>query len=107
MTTLMVGIQNSILVLDSSDDFKVKETSKGNDPQTLKFNPQRARPQCVALDPQNPDRGYWGTFDDGLWKTDDDGQTWSNIGKDVISSPPITEWPREYLLQTPWALAIS
>jgi photosystem II stability/assembly factor-like uncharacterized protein len=43
----------------------------------------------LAFDPQNPDRAYWGTFDNGLWKTDDRGQTWSNTGKDAISSPQI------------------
>src|ERR687895_1522203 len=75
MTTIMVGIQNSILVLDSSNGYKVHETLKGTDPQS------------VAFDPLNPDHAYCGTFGNGLWKTDDGGQTWSNIGKDVISSP--------------------
>jgi hypothetical protein len=85
----MVGIQNSILVLESSDDFKIKEASKENSPQSVTSDPQRAKPQCVTFDPQNPGRAYWGTFDNGLWKTDDRGQTWSNTGKDTISSPQI------------------
>jgi hypothetical protein len=89
MTTILVGIQNSILVLDSSNDFKIKDTSKGNWPQIVKSDPQTSKPQCVAFDPQNPDRAYWGTFDNGLLKTDDRGQSWTNIGKDVISSPQI------------------
>jgi photosystem II stability/assembly factor-like uncharacterized protein len=89
MTTLMVGIQNSILILDSSDGFKIKETSKENGSQSLKSDLQGAKPPCVAFDPQNPDRAYWGTFDNGLWKTDDRGQTWNNIGKDAISSSQI------------------
>ena len=71
----MVGIQNSILVLDSSNGFKIHESLKGTDPQS------------IAFDPLNPDRAYCGTFGNGLWKTDDGGQTWSNIGKDIISSP--------------------
>ncbi len=35
-----------------------------------------AGPQCVAVDPQDPNRVYVGTFDDGLYATDDGGETW-------------------------------
>jgi hypothetical protein len=89
MTTIMVGIQNSVVVLDSSDDFKIREISKGSDPLGRKSDPPRAKPSCLAFDPQNPDRAYWGTYDNGLWKTDDRGQSWGNIGKDPFSSPQI------------------
>jgi photosystem II stability/assembly factor-like uncharacterized protein len=75
MTTIMVGIQNSILVLHSSNGFKIHESLKGTDPQS------------IAFDPQNSDRAYCGTFGEGLWKTYDGGQTWDNVGKDDISSP--------------------
>jgi photosystem II stability/assembly factor-like uncharacterized protein len=71
----MVGIQNSILVLHSSNGFKIHESLKGTDPQS------------IAFDPQNSDRAYCGTFGEGLWKTYDGGQTWDNVGKDDISSP--------------------
>lgn len=77
-TTIMVAIQNSILVLESSNGYKVHETLKGTDPQ------------CIAFDPLNPNHAYCGTFGNGLWKTDDGGQTWSNIGKDAILSQNIT-----------------
>jgi photosystem II stability/assembly factor-like uncharacterized protein len=77
-TTIMVAIQNSILVLESSNGYKVFETLKGTDPQS------------IAFDPLNPNRAYCGTFGNGLWKTDDGGQTWSNIGKDAILSQNIT-----------------
>jgi photosystem II stability/assembly factor-like uncharacterized protein len=76
-TTIMVGIQNSVLVLESSNRYKVHEALKGTDPQSIEF------------DALNPDRAYCGTFGNGLWKTDDGGQTWSNIGKDDISSPNV------------------
>ena len=89
MTTLLVGIQDSILVLDSSNDFKIKKASKENGSKSVKSYAQSAMPQCIAFDPQNPNRAYWGTFDSGLWKTDDRGLTWSNIGQGVISSPQI------------------
>lgn len=55
----------------------------------MKFDLRTAKPQCIAIDPQNPDRVYWGTSDNGLWKTDDCGQSWTVTGKDDISSPQI------------------
>src|SRR5918996_2725570 len=77
-TTIKVGIQNSILVLESSNGYKVHETLKGTDPWSIAFHPLKT------------DHAYCGTFGSGLWKTDDGGQTWSNIGKDAISSQNIT-----------------
>src|SRR5215212_5591230 len=77
MTTIMVGMRDSLLVLESSNRHKIHEYLKGTSPQS------------IAFDPRNPDCAYCGTFDDGLWKTDDGGQTWNNIGKDNISSPHV------------------
>ena len=74
----MIGMQDSLLVLESSNEYKIHECLKGTDPQ------------IIAFDPQNPSRAYCGTFGDGLWKTDDSGQTWNSIGKDVIASPYVT-----------------
>jgi photosystem II stability/assembly factor-like uncharacterized protein len=76
MTMLIVGMQNSLLVLESSKDrWKTREFLK------------EIHPQTISLDPHNPNRAYCGTFGNGLWKTDDGGHTWKSIGKDVISSP--------------------
>jgi hypothetical protein len=74
----MVGIENLILVLESSNDYMVRETLKGTDPQR------------IAFDTLNPDHAYCGTFGSGLWETNDGGQTWSNIGKDAITDQNIT-----------------
>jgi photosystem II stability/assembly factor-like uncharacterized protein len=89
MTILMVGIHNSVLVLDSYDDYKIRETSRDRDQLGRRSDPPRAMPQCIAFDPQNPNHAYWGTFDNGMLKTDDRGQSWINVGSDVISSPQI------------------
>ena len=78
MVTLMIGMQNSLLVLESSNNYKIHECLKGTDPQIIEF------------DPKNPSRAYCGTFGDGLWKTDDSGQIWNKIGKDAISSQNVT-----------------
>ena len=73
----MVGNQNSVLVLESSNGYKIHESLKGT------------QPQRIAFDPRNSDPAYCGTFGDGLWKTDDGGQTWNIIGKEIISSPHV------------------
>ena len=78
MTLLLVGMQNSLLLLDSFNKYKIYESLKGTDPQS------------IAIDPSNLNRAYCGTFGEGLWKTDDGGQSWSNIGKDVLSNSHIT-----------------
>jgi photosystem II stability/assembly factor-like uncharacterized protein len=36
--------------------------------------------QCVAADPLRPERAYCGTFNRGLWRSDDAGQTWQQVG---------------------------
>jgi hypothetical protein len=35
--------------------------------------------QCLAVDPQRPQRVYCGTFDSGLWLSDDAGATWQPV----------------------------
>jgi photosystem II stability/assembly factor-like uncharacterized protein len=77
---LIVGMQNSLLVFEPTNGYKkeIHEDLKGTNPQK------------IAFDPANPSRAYCGTFGDGLWKTDDGGRTWNNIGKEVISSPYVT-----------------
>jgi photosystem II stability/assembly factor-like uncharacterized protein len=72
----MVGMHNSVLALESANTgWNSRESLKGT------------QPQSIAFDPLNSGRVYCATFGNGLWRSDDNGQTWSNIGKDVISSP--------------------
>jgi hypothetical protein len=81
MTTLIAGLQNSVLVIESSSKsggWKTYESLKGS------------HPQGIAFDLLNPSRAYCGTFDKGLWKTDNGGQTWSSIGKNEISTSNVT-----------------
>jgi photosystem II stability/assembly factor-like uncharacterized protein len=75
----MVAMEDSVITIESSKTGwkKIHESLKGT------------HPQCVTFDPDNPNHTYCGTFGGGLWKTDDGGQTWSNIGKDTISSSDV------------------
>ncbi|MGH9987910.1 MAG: hypothetical protein ACRD8W_28545, partial [Nitrososphaeraceae archaeon] len=76
MTSLMIGMQDSVLVLESSK-------TGWNSRESLK----ETNPQSISFDRLNSGRAYCATFGNGLWRTDDNGRTWSNIGKDIISSP--------------------
>ena len=72
-------MQNSVIVLESTKTgWKTQEKLKGTHPQSVAFNHR------------NPNRVYCGTFGEGLWKTDNSGQTWENIGKNQISNSNIT-----------------
>src|SRR5919199_36933 len=54
--------------------------------------------QCVAVDPHDPRRVYAGTFDDGVYRTLDGGQTWEQVGDAIphrrgLPSPPPGPFP--------------
>jgi photosystem II stability/assembly factor-like uncharacterized protein len=43
-------------------------------------------PQCVAVDPRDPNRVYVGTFDEGLYATDDGGETWREAWEGIADA---------------------
>lgn len=45
--------------------------------------------ECVAASPDEPRRAFCGTFDDGLYRTTDGGETWDRRGADALA-PRIT-----------------
>ena len=68
-------MQTNLLVLDSTKDgWKVHEGLKN------------VNPSSVAFDPLRHDRAYCATFDNGLWKTDDKGQSWEKTSLDMSGS---------------------
>jgi photosystem II stability/assembly factor-like uncharacterized protein len=40
--------------------------------------------QCLAVDPQQPEEVYCGTFGQGLWKSHDAGKTWENVETTIV-----------------------
>jgi hypothetical protein len=44
-------------------------------------------PQAVTADSSRPEVVYCGTFDRGLWRSMDAGDSWERVGEDVISDP--------------------
>jgi hypothetical protein len=90
MTILFAAMENSLLVLKSS--------SNGDDNNSWKVNEglKGLHPTAIAIDPQNSNRVYCGTWNNGLWKTDNSGQTWektllriSNANITTVSVSPI------------------
>lgn len=45
-----------------------------------------AAPQCVALDPSTSGRVYCGTWDAGLFRSDDAGESWTPIGHQQVTA---------------------
>ena len=71
MTILFAALEKSLLVLESS--------SNGDDDSKWKVNEdlKGLHPTAIAIDPQkNSNRVYCETWNNGLWKTDNSGQTW-------------------------------
>ena len=40
--------------------------------------------ECVAVHPDAPDRVFCGTFDAGLWRSEDGGDSWEQVGADTL-----------------------
>ena len=79
MTTILAGMQDSLLVLKSSKEgWKVHESLRGT------------HPESIAIDPLNPSIAYCGTFGEGLWKTSDGGKNWDKIGMGFVSTSNVT-----------------
>lgn len=47
-------------------------------------------PQTVAPDPLRPEVVYCGTFDRGLWRSMDAGESWESVGEGVVRDPVMT-----------------
>ncbi len=46
--------------------------------------------QCLAVDPQHPEEVFCGTFGQGLWRSNDAGRTWENVGRSIIGEQVIS-----------------
>ncbi|HEY6540709.1 MAG TPA: glycosyl hydrolase [Ktedonobacteraceae bacterium] len=42
-----------------------------------------SHPQCLAIDSLHPQQVYCGTFDRGLWRSQDAGETWEQVGPGI------------------------
>ena len=73
--TILASLENLVLVVESTKHgWKIEEALRGEKPSSL------------AYDPEHSERAYCGTFDNGLWKTDNNGQTWEKTSLEVSGS---------------------
>ena len=75
MKTFFVGLKDKLIT--------IKETANG-----YQFNESlhETNPTRLAFDPSNKQRIYCATNGDGLWRSEDGGEHWSNIGVPSVAS---------------------
>jgi len=69
--TLYVGLARELLVIDPSQPSRPRRKLEG------------LRISSVAVDPHQPERVYCGTYDRGLWRSTDRGETWEHVATAV------------------------
>jgi photosystem II stability/assembly factor-like uncharacterized protein len=75
MTTLYAAMESELLVIEGRN---------GGWWATSRLSGRR--PQCLAVDPERPERLYCGTFGEGLYKSEDGGGSWEPAGEGVSYS---------------------
>lgn len=72
MTKLYIAIDEALAVVSQRDGEWVAD-----------LHLEGSQPQCVAVDPLEPQQVYCGTFDQGLWRSNDAGDTWEHAGEGI------------------------
>jgi photosystem II stability/assembly factor-like uncharacterized protein len=60
--------------------------SLGGEGVETSFNLEGRGVMCVAVDPRDPDRVFVGTFDRGIYRTLDGGETWRSVGSGMTDA---------------------
>ncbi|HEX2038066.1 MAG TPA: glycosyl hydrolase [Chloroflexota bacterium] len=76
MRRIYVGMEDGLAVLTRSGDGAAT-------PWRLETRLEGRQAQCVAVDPSHPASVYCGTFDAGLWRSEDGGETWHPAGPGI------------------------
>ena len=76
MTTLHVAMTAGLLTVDSEG-----QTGRALDGHRL---------ECVEVHPERPDRVFVGTFEHGLQRSSDSGETFERVGTDAIAPEAVT-----------------
>ncbi|WP_254537159.1 WD40/YVTN/BNR-like repeat-containing protein [Halomarina litorea] len=73
MTRIYAALRDALVVLEGTDEeWTLRERFADHDLE------------CVAASPDVPDRVFCGTFDAGLRRSTDGGETWDRVGGDVV-----------------------
>lgn len=71
MSKIYAAVGRELVVIDPDDGYSTERRLEGLDPQ------------CITVDPSDADRVYAGTFDDGLFRSDDGGDSWTAAGDEI------------------------
>jgi photosystem II stability/assembly factor-like uncharacterized protein len=69
------------------DDVAIVRQRKGE--WTVDVQMRETQPQCLAVDSQRPQQVYCGTFAQGLWRSENAGASWEQVGAG-IEQPCVT-----------------
>ena len=69
-----------ICLFAATGDAVARIESRDNGRLEVALSLEGSGAQCVAVDPHDPRRVYAGTYDDGVYRTLDGGQTWEQVG---------------------------
>lgn len=75
MTKLYVALQDALAIVNQQ-----------NGAWHVDLQLVDSQPQCVAADPLHPKHVYCGTFDQGLWRSHDAGQSWQHVDQGITSA---------------------
>lgn len=79
MKTFFIGLKNKLVIIKGNEDgYEAKESLH-------ETNPTR-----IDIDPANKQRVYWATNGDDLWRSENSGKNWEEIGELSLSqtAPP-------------------
>jgi photosystem II stability/assembly factor-like uncharacterized protein len=74
MTTLYIALDKGVAIADQH-----------NGTWKVRLHLVESQPQCLAIDPLQPQIVYCGTFEQGLWQSADAGATWRQTGEGITS----------------------
>jgi photosystem II stability/assembly factor-like uncharacterized protein len=80
MPTLYAAMEDSLLVATGGDDWRADR----------RLTDVEGRLECVDASPGAPGRVFCGTFEGGLRRSEDGGDTWERVGGDAIASDAVT-----------------
>jgi photosystem II stability/assembly factor-like uncharacterized protein len=72
-----------IRLFAATGDAVARLDSRDGEHFDVRFSLEGSGAQCLAVDPGDPDRVYVGTFDQGLYRSRDGGETWALSGEGV------------------------
>jgi len=72
-----------IILFATTGDAVARISSADGERFDVTFSLEGRGAQCIAVDPRDPRRLFVGTFDDGVYRSNDGGETWAQVGQAI------------------------